>query len=80
MRVAWEKFEIFSPTTMQWRDGPVLPNTKRGFNVGSDFYVRDWDDGLWKFNVAKMEFESATNPGALVSTVVPVPKSFAVCS
>ncbi len=75
MRVALQKFKIFSPTTMQWRDGPVLPNTKRGFNVGSDFYIRDWDDGLWKLFVAKVEFESATNSGLHVSTVVLVPKS-----
>ncbi len=84
MGIDSNKFKIFSPITMQWRDGPFLNGAARGFNVGSDFYVRTRNTELWKFNVATMEFEYALRqwerPPFTVLAIVPVPESFTVCT
>ncbi len=78
-----DKFGIFSPITMQWRDGPLFYDSQDGFNVGTDFYVRGDSTRLWKFNVTMMEFEDGVTrnfAGLFLSAVVPIPASFAVCT
>ncbi len=85
VQIGSKKFEIFSPITMQWRDGPTLIKVPRfAFNLGRTFYLTDSETQLWKFNVSTMEFERGLNTLGLfgvefLSTVVPVPESFTVC-